>query len=54
MHPALRLFVKKMAGVVAVTLMAVATTAFLTMPFIMEHHPGEPYRADDAVLRHMT
>lgn len=54
MHPALRLFVNQMAGAAAVALMAVVITAFLTTPFIMERHPGEPYRADEAALRHMT
>ena len=42
MHPALALFARQFAGVVAATLVAVAAVAFLAIPLSLGGHPGEP------------
>ena len=42
MHPALALFARQFAGVVAATLVAVAAVAFLSIPLSLGRHPGEP------------
>jgi hypothetical protein len=42
MHPALALFARQFAGVVAATLAAVSAVAFLAIPLSLGGHPGEP------------
>jgi hypothetical protein len=54
MHPSLKHFIRQYLGVVMTTLVPVVLTAFLTMPFILSGHPGEPRAADAMVARHMT
>jgi len=54
MHPSLKHFIRQYLGVVMATLVPVALTAFLSMPFTLSGHPGEPRTTDATVVRHMT
>lgn len=49
----LRSFLATWLTAVLFTLMPVAFTAFVAIPYSLGHHPGEP-AAPDAPLRHMT
>lgn len=49
----LRLFLAAWLAAVMFTLMPVAVTAFVSIPWSLGHHPGEP-AAPDAPVRHMT
>lgn len=53
MNSDLRHFLTPMIGLVAMTLVPVVLTAFLTIPFNLGRHPGEP-PPQGPVLRHMT
>jgi hypothetical protein len=41
MHPDLRAFLRQFAAVVAMGLVPVVMTAFLSMPYTLGRHPGE-------------
>jgi hypothetical protein len=50
----LRNFIRQFVGVVAAALVPVLIVAFLTMPFTLGGHPGEPRPAEALVGQHMT
>lgn len=54
MHPALRLFVREYLGIVFAALLPVIATAFLSIPFNLGAHPGEPRAIETSIDRHMT
>jgi len=54
MHPILRNFIHQYFYVVCVTLVPVVLTAFLTIPYNLEGHPGEPRPADTVLSQHMS
>ncbi len=55
MHTQLQSFLRRYLGVVAITLAPVIFTAFASIPFNLERHPGEVATAQpDAPARHMT
>lgn len=54
MHVDLRYFLVRLAGVVAISLVPVIVTAFLSLPLSLGRHPGEAPALEDAQLRHMT
>lgn len=54
MHPSLKHFIRQYLGVVIATLVPVVLTAFLSIPYVLSGHPGEPRAADAMVVRHMT
>jgi hypothetical protein len=54
MHPVLRLFIRQYLWVVCAALVPVIITAFLSIPFSLGSHPGEPHRVDAMGYRHMT
>lgn len=54
MNPALFAFARQYAAVVIAALVPVVLTAFLSIPFNLGGHPGEPRPAQSAVGRHMT
>lgn len=54
MNPALFAFARQYAAVVIAALVPVVLTAFLSIPFNLGGHPGEPRPAQSAVERHMT
>jgi hypothetical protein len=47
-------FVSQFLGVVMASLLPVVLTAFLSIPFNLGGHPGEPRSAGDSAQRHMT
>jgi hypothetical protein len=51
--PDLRNFLNPLIGLVAITLLPVVLTAFLTIPFNLGRYPGEA-APQGAALRHMT
>ncbi|MBN8489426.1 MAG: hypothetical protein J0M20_17080 [Burkholderiales bacterium] len=51
MHPELRLFFTRWLGTVALTLVPVVFTAFVSLPLALNRHPGEPLTA---AAQHMT
>jgi hypothetical protein len=53
MNSELRHFLNRLTGVVAMTLVPVVLTAFLTIPFNLGGYPGEG-TSQVAGLRHMT
>jgi hypothetical protein len=54
MHPVLRNFIHQYLEVVCVTLAPVVLTAFLSIPYTLEGHPGEPRPADAVSSQHMS
>jgi hypothetical protein len=54
MNADLKNFVHPFVLVIVATLFAVLTVAFLTMPFTLGTHPGDPQTGQPAALRHMT
>ncbi len=55
MHIQLQGFLRRYLGVVAITLVPVIFTAFISMPLSLARHPGEVAAAQpDAPLRHMS
>jgi hypothetical protein len=54
MDTSLRMFLREFLGVVLATLIPVILTAFMTMPYILQGHPGEKPLNEVAVLRHLT
>jgi len=54
MNADLKEFVVSYLRVVAMALMPLAITAFLTMPYILGAHPGEPVQRVDQIDAHMT
>lgn len=55
MHTQLQSFLRRYLGVVAITLAPVVFTAFVSIPFNLERHPGELAAVQpDAPLRHMS
>ena len=53
MNSELRHFLTPLIGVVAITLVPVVLTAFLTIPFNLGRHPGDA-TPESPVVRHMT
>lgn len=41
MHPELRHFVRQWLGIVALTLLPVILTSFVSLPMALQRHPGE-------------
>jgi hypothetical protein len=54
MNTDLKQFVVSYLRVVLMALMPLAVTAFLTMPYILGGHPGEPLSRADRTEPHMT
>lgn len=54
MHAELRNFLVRFAGVVAITLVPVIVTAFVSVPLNLGRHPGDAPALDGVQLRHMT
>jgi hypothetical protein len=54
MQPTLRLFVQQYLGTVCAALMPVVMTAFFSIPFALNGHPGDAVGADAVVESHMT
>jgi hypothetical protein len=54
MNDELRPFLAHLLGAVAMALVPVVLTAFLTMPLSLGRHPGDAAPQGGAVLRHMT
>jgi len=54
MHPVLRNFIRQYFHVVAGAVVPVVLTAFLTIPYTLEGHPGEPRLAAVALSQHMS
>lgn len=54
MHTELRRFLTQLIGVVAISLVPVVLTTFLTMPWSLGRHPGESAPPGTVELRHMT
>jgi hypothetical protein len=54
MNVDLKEFVMTYLRVVAMALMPLAVTAFLTMPYILGGHPGEPLTRADQTELHMS
>lgn len=54
MHHDLKMFIRSLLWAVIPTLFLVASTAFITIPFALGHHPGDSVTALDASARHMT
>ncbi len=54
MDHALRGFVSDLLGIVGMALVPVVVTAFLSVPYTLNRHPGEPLQPDSVVHRHMT
>ena len=50
----LRTFIARWLGTVAMVLVPVVLTAFVTMPLSLGRHPGEPVPQGSTLLRHMT
>ena len=53
MHPELHRFLSRFIGTVILTLIPVIFIAFVSMPFSLHRHPGEPVPTD-LPYRHMT
>ncbi|HOY34671.1 MAG TPA: hypothetical protein PLX45_00475 [Piscinibacter sp.] len=55
MHTQLQSFLRRYFGVVMITLAPVIFTAFVSIPFNLERHPGEVAAAQpQAPVRHMS
>jgi hypothetical protein len=54
MHVELHNFLSRWLGVVAMTLLPVVLTAFVSMPLSLNRHPGEPVSQQPSLPRHMT
>jgi len=54
MNADIKHFILAWVRVVAPTLFLVATTAFLTIPYSLGHHPGDSTPASTDTVRHMT
>ncbi len=54
MHPALRHFIRQYLGAVCAALLPVIVTAFVSIPFNLGGHPGEPRAIDTSIDRHIT
>ncbi|PXW94330.1 hypothetical protein C7444_11429 [Sphaerotilus hippei] len=54
MNTDLHFFLSRLAGVIALTLVPVVLTAFISMPLNLNHHPGEAATASGRGLLHMT
>lgn len=55
MHTQLHAFLRRFLGVVVITLVPVVFTAFVSIPFNLERHPGEMAVVQpQAPMRHMS
>ena len=54
MNADLKNFVSAYLRVVVMALVPLALTAFLTIPYSLGGHPGEPIARADAAAHHMT
>lgn len=54
MNPHIKSFVSPILMAVLPTLLVVATTAFISIPYVLGHHPGELPGQGVAAVRHLT
>lgn len=54
MHTDLHDFLSRLAGTIALTLVPVVFTAFVSLPLSLNRHPGEVATASAPVAQHMT
>ena len=54
MHVDLHHFLARLVGTVAMTLVPVVFTAFVTLPLSLNRHPGEPAARSAVGFQHMT
>lgn len=54
MNADLKNFVHPLVRVIVAALFAVLTVAFLTMPYTLGTHPGDPQTGQSVAPRHMT
>lgn len=54
MNTDLKNFLKPLSQVIAATLFVVFTVAFLSIPYVLGGHPGDPQVAQQDSSRHMT
>ena len=54
MHPVLHTFIRQYFAIMCAALVPVVLTAFLSIPFSLGGHPGDPRIAVVAVTQHMT
>jgi len=54
MNVDLKHFVQPLVQVIAATLFAVFTVAFLSVPYTLGAHPGDPQTGQASAPRHMT
>lgn len=54
MDTSLRLFISEFVGAAAAAALVVIAVAFLTIPYTLGGHPGEPRPAEALVGQHMT
>ena len=54
MDASLRVFICQFVGVVAAALIPAIVVAFLTIPYTLGGHPGEPRPAIEVAGQHMT
>lgn len=54
MHPQLTHFLKHLAGVVCATLVFVLALSFLSIPYTLGGHPGDPRSPSTGADTHMT
>lgn len=54
MHPVLHLFVRQYLGIVCAALLPVFFTAFMTIPFSLGGHPGDPRIAEALIDQHTS
>ena len=47
-------FLRPLLQVIAATLFAVFTVAFVSLPYNLASHPGDPHAATQGAPRHMT
>ena len=50
----LRHFLRPLLQVIAATLFTVFTVAFLSLPYCLGTHPGDPHAVVQGTARHMT
>lgn len=54
MNSSLQVFLMRLAGTVCLTLAPVVLTVFMSVPYTLEGHPGEPRLAQASATSHMT
>ncbi|MDI1272888.1 hypothetical protein [Polaromonas sp.] len=54
MNQDLRAFIFSMVRIVLPAVFLVAMMAFVSIPYTLGHHPGDPVAAESGAPRHMT